>query len=206
MYKSKTIGVLLLITHILSALTVGIVLSKINKKVFISNNYDNHGYFNKNSPDYNLSDLGNIFRKSIINSIKNILIIGGFIVLFAIIIEILNTSHILDLFTYIFSPICKLMHLDILYIKGTVAGIIELTNGLSIISLIPSKNIYLNIIISSFLLGFGGLSVLFQVWSIILKTDISIKPYILGKLLQGIISAFYTYIFINNFSFFNFNL
>ena len=38
------------------------------------------------------------------------------------------------------------------------------------------------------------------------KTDISIKPYIIGKLLQACISAFYTFIFLNTFSFFNFDL
>ena len=45
-----------------------------------------------------------------------------------------------------------------------------------------------------------------QVYSIISKTDISIFPYIIGKFLQGVLSAFYTYIFINNFSFINLDL
>ena len=49
-----------------------------------------------------------------------------------------------------------------------------------------------NICILSFLIGFGGLSVLFQVYSIIVKENISIKPYLYGKLLQGILSFFIT--------------
>ena len=64
----------------------------------------------------------------------------------------------------------------------------------------------INIILTSFLLGFGGISVLLQVLSITSKTDLSIKPYILGKLLHGIISSFYTYIFINIIPFFNFDI
>ena len=48
---------------------------------------------------------------------------------------------------------------------------------------------------TSFLLGFGGLSVLFQVFSIISKYNISIKPYFFGKLLQGTLAAFYTFLF-----------
>ena len=56
------------------------------------------------------------------------------------------------------------------------------------------------------LLGFGGLSILLQVLSITSKTDLSIKPYIYGKLLHGILAAFYTFIFIKIFPFFNFDL
>ena len=59
-------------------------------------------------------------------------------------------------------------------------------------SQIPLNNF--NISIISFLIGFGGLSVLFQVYSIIAKENISIKPYIYGKLLQGIFSFLITFL------------
>ena len=64
----------------------------------------------------------------------------------------------------------------------------------------------MKIIFTAFLLGFGGISVLLQVLSITSKTDLSIKPYLYGKLLHGILAAFYTYIFINVLPFFNFDL
>lgn len=56
--------------------------------------------------------------------------------------------------------------------------------------------IALNVAIISFLIGFGGLSVVFQVYSIIEKEEISIKPYIYGKILQGSISFFITLLII----------
>ena len=68
---------------------------------------------------------------------------------------------------------------------------------------ITEKHLSINIILASFLLGFGGISVLLQVWSVISKTDLSIKPYILGKLLHACFSAFYTFLFLQ---YFNFNL
>ena len=58
---------------------------------------------------------------------------------------------------------------------------------------------------ASLLLGFGGISILLQVFSITSKTDISIKPYIIGKILHGIIACIYTYIFIKYFPIFNLN-
>ncbi|MCI8308656.1 MAG: hypothetical protein HFJ45_00205 [Clostridia bacterium] len=45
---------------------------------------------------------------------------------------------------------------------------------------------------TSFLLGFGGISVLLQVYSIIIKFNISIKPYFYGKIIQGILSCIIT--------------
>ena len=45
-----------------------------------------------------------------------------------------------------------------------------------------------------------------QVLSIISKTDLSAKPYILGKILHGIIASIYTYIFIQVIPMFNFDL
>ena len=99
-----------------------------------------------------------------------------------------------------------MLHIPEKFSFGFISGIFELTNGLNIVCSIPEKKLSINIIIASFLLGLGGFSVLLQVWSVIAKTDLSIKPYILGKLLHACISAFYTFLFLQNFSFFNFNL
>ena len=78
-----------------------------------------------------------------------------------------------------------------------LAGIIELTNGLKLVSSNSVINYNLSIIISSFLLGFGGISVLLQVASIVSKTDLSMKKYVVGKFLQGIISTIYVSIILS---------
>lgn len=99
-----------------------------------------------------------------------------------------------------------MLHIPTEFCSGVLSGILELTNGLNIVCNIHEKKISINIILASFLLGLGGISVLLQVWSVIAKTDLSIKPYILGKLLQACFSAFYTFIFLNVFPLFNFDL
>ena len=83
---------------------------------------------------------------------------------------------------------------------------LEITNGINIISNISCKKLSINIIFTAFLLGFGGISVLLQVWSIVSKTDLSIKPYFYGKILHGLFASLYTYIFMNIIPFFNFDL
>lgn len=126
--------------------------------------------------------------------------------LFSVIISILQTSNLLDILENLIKPLFNLLHIPNEFCSGFISGILELTNGLNIICNIHIKKLSINIIIASFILGLGGISVLLQVWSIIAKTDLSIKPYIIGKLLQACLSAFYTFLFLQNFTFFNFDI
>lgn len=152
------------------------------------------------------SSLGSILQNSIMSSIKTVVMIGGFVVLFSVIISILNNTYVFKFLSFLIKPILLAINIPESFGTAIFSGIVELTNGVSLVSNIPMKAISINIIICSFLLGFGGISILLQVFSITSNSDISIKPYILGKLLQGIISAFYTYLFIQNFAFFNFDI
>lgn len=204
MFGNSTIGILLLITHLLASITVGFIFRfwKYNSKSTISKN---NSYTNLKD-DISLSNLGGIVGTSIVSSINTILLIGGFVVLFSVIISILQTSNLLDILENLIKPLFNLLHIPNEFCSGFISGILELTNGLNIICNIHIKKLSINIIIASFILGLGGISVLLQVWSIIAKTDLSIKPYIIGKLLQACLSAFYTFLFLQNFTFFNFDI
>ena len=139
-------------------------------------------------------------------AINTVILIGGFVILFSVIISILENSNILFVLSKLISPIIAVFGVNSAYAGGIITGIIELTNGVSYISLVVSKAISVNVIICSFLIGFGGISVLLQVLAITSKSGISIKPYIIGKLLQGCIAAMYTFLILNHSLLFNMNL
>ncbi len=206
MFGNSTIGLLLLITHILACITVGVIFRfwKFNSSSldYVGNKNSNY----KNYKNVTFSNLGEVLGKSITNSISTILMIGGFVVIFSSIISILKASGILSSLVLMLTPIFDFLNIDSYFISGILTGLLEITNGISSISIINIKAISVNIIITAFLLGFGGLSVLLQVLSITSKTDLSIKPYIYGKLLHGVLAAFYTFVAISVFPFFNFNL
>lgn len=204
MFRNSIIGFLLLLSHLLASITVGFIFRfwKYDKKSEIQNK---SFHFNCND-NITLSNLGGIIGNSITNSINTILMIGGFVVLFSVIISILKNSNLLIVISNCVQPVFSLFHIPEKFNIGFISGIIELTNGLNIICNLPEKQLSVNIVIASFLLGFGGFSILLQVWSVIAKTDLSIKPYILGKILHACISALYTFLLIQNFTFFNFNL
>ena len=203
MYGSTIIGLLLFITHILACITVGFLFRfwKKNEKTTIMNtNYKTENKY------VSFNNLGDVLAKSIKSSISTIFLIGGFVVIFSSIISILKSSGILNGVSLLLSPLFNLLHINTSFIAPLLSGFLEITNGINTISSIACKKLSVNIIFTAFLLGFGGISVLLQVLSITSKTDLSIKPYIYGKLLHGIFASIYTYIFINFIPFFNFDI
>ena len=200
MFCDTCIGILLLITHLLSCFTVAFIFKFWKSKRNIETIKFIDNYYNTIS----IKDLGKIISNSIISSIKSVVIIGGFVVFFSVILSILNKIYIFTLFLHILMPFITFLKIDTNFIIPFFSGIIELTSGVSLISNVPSSCLGINVVFSAFLLGFGGISILLQVWSIISDTDISIKPYIIGKLLQGILSSIYTILIITNFSFFKY--
>ena len=188
MFGSSMIGLLLFVTHILACISVGICFRFWKKSSAVSR--------------VSLSNLGEVISKSITNSISTILNIGGFIVIFSVIISILKHSN----FMLVLEPLFDFWHVPADIVESFILGIVEITNGIFAISSIPLKQISVNIVLSAFLLGCGGISILLQVWSIVAKTDLSIKPYVIGKLLHGIFAAVYCFLFILMFPVFRFDL
>ena len=136
------------------------------------------------------------------NSIKTVLMIGGFVTLFSVIISILDKTKLFLIFGNLIGSI---FNVNSNIISSFITGIIEFTNGLSKLSNIHLKAISVNVTLSSIIIGFGGVSVALQVLSIISKHHLSIKKYLLGKLMQAAFAGLYTYLILL-IPFFNFNI
>lgn len=187
LFSSTKTGFLLFSSHILACLTVAFLFRWWKSK----KSNDNLRYSDEvtYSNSINFSNLGEILSKSILSSINLVVMIGGFVVLFSVIISMLKSSNLLYVFSQILKPIFSLLGIPLNYSQGIITGILEITNGINCIAI---QNSNISIIIASFLLGFGGISILLQVLSITSKANISIKPYIIGKCLQAVFSVIYT--------------
>lgn len=213
MFENSKVGFLLLITHFIAALLVGIIFrlykntASSSLKSLERNLADDKKARKNNCSDaVKLSNLGTIMGEAIKNSIATLLLICGFITFFCVLGTMLDKSGITRLIS---NFICDLLGFfgcqkDLIteLSTGCFKGILEITNGLKILS---TSNISYNILLPvvATILGFGGLSVHMQVASIISSTDLSLKPYILGKTLHGIIAGIITYIVMNYTNFFN---
>ena len=216
MFGDTKTGILLLCTHILACITVGIILGKFSKKTDeefrskINNELEKSKKITDNKRNRNkeisIKNLGEVLSNSINNSISTILLIGGFVVIFSVILSILNRTQILDMLSMLLKPILQIFNIDTDFAKPLLSGIIELTNGVKQVSGIHIKAISQNIILCAFLLGFGGFSVLLQVFSIVSKTDLSMKKYVAGKLIQGIFASIYTFLALKFIPFINLDI
>lgn len=196
MFSSQEIGYKLFIVHLLSCLIVGFLFRWWKSSYFRGQKNRSYCLATTSKKTVNFYNLGSVLQKSIQSAIKSILIIGGFVIIFSVIISMLSSSNLLVVLSKAIYPILNLFNIPLKYSNSIIIGLLEVTNGLKNISTFNNK---ISIILCSFLLGFGGISILLQVYSITSKAKISIKPYIIGKLLQALISAFIMWIWLYKF-------
>ncbi len=184
------LGKVLLISHIISSLLVGLIF-RFWKKNTIDITFRN--YHSESKELIKVANLGEILGDAIKKSISTILSIGGFVVLFSVIISILSSIEFLTTIASLLSNFGIPYEIAL----SILTGMIEMTNGINVVSTCYSSLPIPCILTCSFLLGFGGFSVLLQVFSIISKSRISIKPYFFGKLLQGLFSVIFTFLLLH---------
>ncbi len=161
MLNNIKIGIFLYMIHILSALLVGLCF----RFYKIENSLENRtSSFRSSAPTLTFSEVMS-------SSVNTMLLICGFIVFFSAVSACL-------------SPILDRLGSASLYIKS----ILEVTNGAHLITQTDFPAIT-TISLLSFIIGFGGICVMLQVAGITTPTSLSLRSYIYGKTLQGILGA-----------------
>jgi sporulation integral membrane protein YlbJ len=188
MMNNITIGVILLIAHFSSSVLIGIFYSRlysyniIHEKNTFLNSYTQN-MFKSNKKEDNLypnMTKFEIIQKSILNSFITLAFILSFMIIFNLIADITYTCLNNSVF------------IKNTYILDTLSGLFEVTAGVKKISNYPDY--FNNILIISFLLGFSGLSIIFQIKSCLKNLNISLKKLIVFKLSHGILSISIAYI------------
>lgn len=211
MFGSPSIGVYLLVCHILACLTVGLLFRFYNRnqdrirKAAYSNRQASANIrhasregvvhrFRKSllSPSNGLSNAGTLFGDAVRNALSLILAIGGFIILFSVIISLLLDSGLIGGLASFLSLFLNPLGIQKEIITAGLSGFFEITTGANLASKAASLITPQQLATASLIIGWAGLSVHSQVLSIISGSGIRLKPYLLGKLLQGVFAAFYT--------------
>ncbi len=137
---------------------------------------------------------GEILGDAILNSIKSLVMVGGFIVLFSVLIKILFLVGVSTFIANIFALLLSFLTLPAEYALPFFSGLFEITIGADMISKVTTDTLLQQAILVSFILGFNGFSVQAQVASILAKTDISFTPYFFARILHGTIGSLLTII------------
>ncbi|MBE6070956.1 MAG: sporulation integral membrane protein YlbJ [Clostridium butyricum] len=175
------LGYILLFSNYLSIIFIGVITKKKRGSSKISS------LCLSKKMDFNF---GIAIKNSIENAITTTLSIGGFIIIFSVVIALVKNSHQTHAFFSFIEVFCNIP-LDTIY--ASFLGSIEITNGCSILSKL-NLQLPLKISIISFLCSFSGLAIITQTSSFVSSTNINYSRYILLKLIQGIFSFIITFI------------
>ena len=171
MFNNVQFGLTLFLCHLLSAMIVGVIFS----------------FYHKNEKPISLAFINdkkvdNVLYESAYSSVISILVVGAIITIFYLLTNVLFSLKIL-------SPIVNLLSLilgnDILG-KGLTFGFFECTQGLKILSTL--KGNFFVLPLSSFICGFGGLSIIMQSIAYLKKAKIKTAPFILAKIICAVIN------------------
>lgn len=160
LYAGVKTGIILYISHLIASILVGICMRSHAKEEY-------------SAPPAKLStdekSFAEIFKISTVNATNNMLIICGTILFFSV-----SSRLVLGLLPFEVPPF--------LY------GLFEFSSGNIFMANSPYP-IPVKLVLSSVITGFAGLSVHMQVLAAVAGEQLSMKPYIMGKIMHGLFSG-----------------
>lgn len=177
MLKSAKIGYILYISHVLSAILNGILY----RKVYVEKDDST-----KNIPQKE-TDYSNLLSSTMTNSISSVMVVGGFVAIFYMIIDIILDLHLLTPISQLINSIFSPLGLNCIG-ESITNGFIEVTRGCKDLSMLSISPKILTTIASG-LISFGGLSIHAQSLSFLTKSKINVKFYFLQKITQTIFAC-----------------
>lgn len=179
-FNNNSIGYLLLICHFLSSVLIGICASIIyihniiHEKTDFLNTFEQKTYFK----DKKIPIFENL-KLSMKKSFMTLLNIFGFMIIFSIVSE--NISLLLNNF---------IKSQDLIKI---IISPFEITTGIFNILNID-KTLEFKLILTSFLLGFSGICIIAQIYSVINSKHFSLTLLIISKIIHGVLSSIICFI------------
>lgn len=134
---------------------------------------------------------GKLFGDCIRASMETLFLIGGFIILFAVITEILNETGFVGLFALLVSPVISWLGVDPGISPSLMGGLFEITLGSQLAAEV-SAPLADRLIAASAIIAWAGLSVHAQVAAIIQGTGMSMVPYIAARLVHALLAGLAT--------------
>src|SRR5690625_3518962 len=199
LFTQKELGFLIAICHYVSNTIIGICMRFYHKQEEKKRNIHKKRSFkqrfvfalqkmHRSRLEQN-EPFGEILANAVISSIKTLVMIGGFIVLFSVLTSLLQSLQIAQIVETIWAPLFSTLLIPIEAIFPTFSGLFEISIGAEKIASLQNTPLYIQLALISFILGFNGFSIQAQVASILAKTDIRFYPYFVARLFHATIAS-----------------
>lgn len=135
--------------------------------------------------------MGQLLGDSVKTSMNTILLIGGFIILFSVFLQILSVVGITDVLSAAFAGFLSVIGFSTNLAPALVSGLFEIDLGALAASQADAPLIE-KVAIASAIIAWSGLSVHGQVASIVIESGIRMLPYMVARLLHAVFAAIIT--------------
>ena len=141
-------------------------------------------------------DLGKLLSESLQSSLKLMMVVGGLVVFFSVILELLTSAHVMNGMYSLIQSILGLFGMPPEMSVSIMNGIFEVTLGAKSAGTagidIP---LVTKLAVAAFVLSWGGLSVHAQVASILNATNIRYWPFFVARFSHGILAMIFVFLF-----------
>jgi sporulation integral membrane protein YlbJ len=132
--------------------------------------------------------VGALMADGVDKAMSLMLRIGGYIVLFSVIMELLSVTGILELITMLYSPLARLAGVDRPIVSAGILGGVEATTGCAKAAALAAP-LSLKLPLIASIIAFGGLCIHMQTHAVCAKAGLKPKGFTLAKTLHGALSA-----------------
>ncbi len=179
-------GAYLIPAHYLSAVLVGVVFGLFSKNSVSPRKVQIKDVFAGFKKDIAACrPLGELLSHSIEKSLLTLLKIGGFIIVFSVVMEVLTVSGALDAAALVYSPLSRLAGLTGESTKAMIIGGIEMTTGCGAACALDIELAEKLPVVSS-IIAFGGMCIHMQTKSVCFASGLVPKRFMLAKSLQAV--------------------
>ncbi|MEW6398753.1 MAG: sporulation integral membrane protein YlbJ [Bacillota bacterium] len=134
---------------------------------------------------------GRILSDAVNESVKTLLMICGFIMLFSVLIQVLHALGAVAIIAAPLRVLLTVVHLDPSLADGLLRGLFEIDLGAMATSSAPAP-LAQRAIVASAIIAWSGLSVHAQVVSVMAGSDVRMTPFVAARVLHAGYSALFT--------------
>lgn len=187
MLLAPSAGAHLLTAHYASALLVGILFGLLGRrqpfeKARNTRWRDMTAQFKKDVHD--CPPMGHILSSGVEKSLRTLLQIGGFIILFSVVLEILEITGVMGALTWLYTPAAQLAGLNASESGALIAGGIEMTNGCARAAALDAS-LHIKLTLVSGIVAFGGLCIHMQTRAVLAQCGLVPKRFLMAKSIQA---------------------
>ena len=133
-----------------------------------------------------------LINRSVKSSAQSVINVCAYVIFFSVAVRLLQLTGVIPALARALNTLLRPLDLPPKFTERLISGIFEMTGGVSGIA--SGANPVYGLTGVAFMLGWAGLSVHFQVLDFMCDSGLSPRPYIVGKLLHGSLSAVLAYI------------